>query len=158
MKRVYFKFRFKAAITIEAAIMVTFGIYVLLFLVNVAMYMYDCNALVSNMIRGGNIIQNYIECGTDMNAKTITSMKENVDENKIKDKYRRIMYNGYMFSRYKESDVKLGFSDINLKSEIEHIGLVIPFKNIKIVKEIKMANLTPSKDLRRNKEIKNIIE
>lgn len=147
---------FKASITIEAAFTIAVGIYVLLFLLDFAMFIHDGAVLDANIVRSGNKIQNHIECASDLKTGTIDDLRK--DEDKVGERMRLkedIRY-GYAFSKFVNVDMDTDMSNIKIKGQIRYVGIVFPFKNLIIEREIKMAKITPAKDIRVNKEIHSI--
>ncbi len=147
---------YKCAITVEASILITVGIYILLFLIDLSMFLYDGIILNTNMVRAGLRVQNTIECNSNIDSKMIDNISEKYSDEQIRKKFNDIIKQGYMYSKLEDSNIEIGILNIEFKAKIKHIGIVFPFKNIEITKIVKMPRLSPASDIRKNKEILNI--
>lgn len=142
---------YKSSLTIQASVIVVLIIYICLFFVDASMYIHDKNVLNNNLLQLGLRIQNYYECG-EKNNKNLINFRKTNDAKKYLEKNIK---NGYAFSKYVNSNIKLTISDIHLMANIKYIGMTFPFNNIEIEENIKLALITPAMDLRINKEIKH---
>lgn len=149
---------FKGVISIETSVIGAIAIYIIFFIINVGIYFYDINALNANMVIGMLRIQNHIECRSDLNSRSIDKIVDKLSRKELGIALKSYVDKGMMLSEVKTVKVDTGFIDLYGYIEIEHKGLVIPFKNIVIKKEIRLADINPSGSLRINRYVNDFVK
>lgn len=63
--------KLKAVITVEAAVVISLCLYAILFLIDTAIYFHDEACIKASLNLAGVKLQNYYECGTNLDTYTI---------------------------------------------------------------------------------------
>lgn len=149
---------YKSMITIEASVIFTVAIYVILIILDIGIYLYDTNALNAQMVRGTLKVQNHLECKSGLQDGNIELVYTKMDDRNLGLRIKKIIDGRLMLSRLRSLRVSTSFTSIDVEAEIEYKGLSLPFKNLKIKKNMKFANMSPSVDIRRSRHIHSVID
>lgn len=147
------KLHFKSSITIEASIIVSLIVYIILFLVDTALFFCVDNLLTSGIIRKGLKVQNYYECGSDLQTGNIHSMNADINDDTAKQFIDSELKSMYFLGDVSDVSIKKTLSNIEISVDIIYGGIVLPYKGLKLKREVRLSYLTPADDIRINKEI-----